>query len=922
MSESPTLAQLLEVLTKDRLVDLGRRFEVAVRSSDAKAQQITSLQRAPTLDVASLIPTLGRDELRAACRRFALGDSGRSRAELANRLIAAFGDELAEPFAPAFATEADRPYAPQPGDVVLVRHRQYLVEDVFPPAQPRQQTLVRLTCLDDDHQGHALDVLWELELGARVLAPEASGLGDVDHLDEPSRFGAYVHALRWNSVTATDPHLFQSPFRAGIQLIDHQLIPLKKALELPRANLFIADDVGLGKTIEAGLVLQELVLRQRVDFALIICPYAICLQWRDEMAKRFGLQFEIYSRAFVAARRRERGFAVNPWATHNRFIVSHSLIRRPEYRDPLLQVLGLERSAERARKSLLILDEAHVAAPASASKYAIDSRITRTIRDIAPRFENRLFLSATPHNGHSNSFSALLEILDPQRFTRGVPVTDPEELEPVLVRRLKSDLRALGVGKFPERRVLAVELVHGPPGWAQSIQEVRDGTRRQVYPESDQPEGDTEPIALDGASSSEPLELQLAEELAAYRDRLESGLRKRERLVLASLQKRLLSSAEAFYRTLQVHARGLRRRAEAAKEEAQAELEAPISDPDADPTEATTDADFPAEAADADDEYGADDEQTDAAEAATIEHESVRLANRFEGQLAHVERMLQLATTARGVPDAKTLALVDWIRRCQCAGAQIGGSDHLSATERRWNDRRILVFTEYGDTKRYLLQVLRTAIRGTDREDERILQFHGGMSDEQREQIQQAFNDPQHPVRILVATDAAREGVNLQGSCADLFHFDIPWNPARMEQRNGRIDRTLQESPEVRCHYFRYPQRTEDVVLEKLVEKVETIRKELGSLGSVILDRLEGALAHGIGRDTLQALDATQEDRGRRETARTELETQRDLDSMRREIDEAGEILNDSRDHTGFDAEALRHVVRAGLGLNGLDDLQ
>ncbi|HVS10352.1 MAG TPA: helicase-related protein, partial [Planctomycetota bacterium] len=482
-------------------------------------------------------------------------------------------------------------------------------------------------------------------------------------------------------------------------------------------------------------------------------------------------------------------------------------------------------------------------------------------------------------------------------------------------------LRALGVGKFPERRVLAVELVHGPAGWAQSIQEVRDGTRRQVYPEGDHPEGAAEPIALDGASSSEPLELQLAEELAAYRDRLERGLRKRERLVLASLQKRLLSSAEAFYRTLQVHARGLRRRAEAAKEEAQAELEAPVPDQDADLTETTARADFSSEAADSDDEYGADDEQTDVAEAATIERESVRLANRFEGQLAHVERMLQLATTARGVPDAKTLALVDWIRRCQCAGAQIGGSDHLSATERRWNDRRVLVFTEYGDTKRHLLQVLRTAIRGTDREDERILQFHGGMSDEQREQIQQAFNDKAHPVRILIATDAAREGVNLQGSCADLFHFDIPWNPARMEQRNGRIDRTLQESDEVRCHYFRYPQRTEDVVLEKLVQKVETIRKELGSLGAVILDRLEGALEHGIGRGALDALEDAEQLEGRRETARTELETQRDLDAMRREIDEAGRILNDSRDHTGFDSDALRHVVRAGLELNGLDDL-
>ncbi|HVS11704.1 MAG TPA: DISARM system SNF2-like helicase DrmD, partial [Planctomycetota bacterium] len=558
------------------------------------------------------------------------------------------------------------------------------------------------------------------------------------------------------------------------------------------------------------------------------------------------------------------------------------------------------------------LDEAHVAAPASASKYAIDSRITRTIRDIAHRFENRLFLSATPHNGHSNSFSALLEILDPQRFTRGVPVTDPEELEPVLVRRLKSDLRALGKGKFPERRVLAVDLVHDRSAWTQCIHELRDGERRQVHPE-----GDAAPAPLDGAASADPLELQLAEELAAYRDRLESGLRKRERLVLASLQKRLLSSPEAFYRTLQVHARGLRRRAEAAETDAQAELEATA--PTA--TDVELAADTPSDT-EVDDEYGTDEEQVDAAEAETIERESLRLANRYQGQLAHVERMLQLATTARGVPDAKTLALVDWIRRCQCSGASIGGSDELSVADRRWRDRRAIVFTEYGDTKRYLLQVLRTAIRGTDREDERILQFHGGMSDEQREQIQQAFNDPRHPVRILVATDAAREGVNLQGSCADLFHYDIPWNPARMEQRNGRIDRTLQESEEVRCHYFRYPQRAEDVVLETLVHKVETIRKELGSLGAVVLDRLEAALEQGIRGDTLDALSRAEELGGRRETARTELETQRELESMRREIDEVSDILNASRDHTGFDAEALRQVVRAGLELNGLDDLE
>src|SRR5207237_1874487 len=100
--------------------------------------------------------------------------------------------------------------------------------------------------------------------------------------------------------------------------------------------------------------------------------------------------------------------------------------------------------------SLLILDEAHHAAPASGQRYAIDSKITRAIRDLAPRFEHRLFLSATPHNGHSNSFSALLEILDPQRFCRGVPVKGAKLLDDVMVRRLTAAVRAVG-NTLPKR---------------------------------------------------------------------------------------------------------------------------------------------------------------------------------------------------------------------------------------------------------------------------------------------------------------------------------------------------------------------------------------------------------------------------------------------------------------------------------------
>src|SRR5947208_8847949 len=114
-------------------------------------------------------------------------------------------------------------------------------------------------------------------------------------------------------------------------------------------------------------------------------------------------------------------------------------------------------------------------------------------------------------------------------------------------------------------------------------------------------------------------------------------------------------------------------------------------------------------------------------------------------------------------------------------------------------------------------------------------------------EVQPRFNaDPaKDPLRILLATDAAREGLNFQAHCTDLFHFDLPWNPGRIEQRNGRIDRKLQPASEVRCHYFVLPQRAEDRVLEVLVRKTETIRKELGSLSKVIDDDIERRLGGG-----------------------------------------------------------------------------
>jgi SNF2 family DNA or RNA helicase len=339
----------------------------------------------------------------------------------------------------------------EPGQIIRVRSRQYLVEDVIPADSPVGDTRVRLACLEDDAQGDILEVFWEREIDAQIL--EASSWEAVAKrgFDDPRYFSAYLHALRWNCVTSTDPKLFQAPYRAGIEVKAYQLEPLRKALRMPRVNLFIADDVGLGKTIEAGLILREMLMRQKIKRVVISCPPSVVRQWKDEMESRFGLTFIIYDRDFVASKRRERGYGINPWKTHTRFIISHSLLRDETYAAPLRDWLQ-----DFSAGSMLILDEAHNAAPASASRYAIDSQLTRTVRDLAPRFEHKLFLSATPHNGHSNSFAALLEILDPQRFCRGVPVRSKKLLDAVMVRRLKQDLREINNADFPKREIIPI----------------------------------------------------------------------------------------------------------------------------------------------------------------------------------------------------------------------------------------------------------------------------------------------------------------------------------------------------------------------------------------------------------------------------------------------------------------------------------
>src|SRR6202048_4358042 len=196
----------------------------------------------------------------------------------------------------------------QQGQFVEVRGRPWLVEAVD-DTEPDLTTL-RLSCLAVYAQGEQIEVLWDAEIGPRVIADDTWSAIGRGAPDSPEVLAAYLRAIRWRSATAADRDLLQAPFRAGIRLDAYQLLPLRKALRLPRVNLLIADDVGLGKTVEAGLVARELLLRRRIDFIVIAAPPAMTIQWKDELEAKFGLSFEIIDRERIGEMRRLRGFSV------------------------------------------------------------------------------------------------------------------------------------------------------------------------------------------------------------------------------------------------------------------------------------------------------------------------------------------------------------------------------------------------------------------------------------------------------------------------------------------------------------------------------------------------------------------------------------------------------------------------------------
>lgn len=752
---------------------------------------------------------------------------------------------------------------PQVGQTVYVRARHARVRDVRVYSHPLtggNLHLVEVDYLDDQRFPESDSVLWEREVDARIVQSLRLPHLDEGQPDPPARFQAFVNAVRWSAVNrlgdprrdAETPHPLLSPWYGAVQVQPYQLYPVLKALEMPRISLLLADDVGLGKTIEAGLILTELIARRRARRVLIICPATIQIQWQEELSTKFNLDFKRMDRHAAEMALREYGADANPWSAFPHIITSMDYLRQPAVLEQFMAATGAMYRGDSGTLpwDVLIVDEAHNFMP---NRFHDDSQRCQMLRQISPHFEHRLFLTATPHNGFTVSFSGLLELLDPVRFQQKAELTasDHKQVRAVMVRRLKSELNTRSARPlFPQRTVKALDV------------------------------------------SLTPEEKAVFDALKAYRDQVDAVLsggnleKQMGRFLFSLFTKRLLSSTYAFARTWWTHLDGF-----------------DIEGGDL----ATTCA-----AAERADVVLEDDEERSIREHDAVRQGAAWLRSHKPRLWPYIQRV-STAVEASGWPRERVMADEisgealppdgRWVGLVRCL------SKYLYSQGKLRTDERLIIFTEYRDTQRYLLWRLR---RELNLDEPVVVALFGGAPLDLREMVKEQFNDPESALRILVATDAASEGLNLQTSCRYVLHQEVPWNPMRMEQRNGRVDRHGQARD---VTIFHYSSETDADLsfLAYVVRKVDQVREDLGSVGQVFDSAIQ---AHFAG----QAKGQVQLDQELRKV-QAESEERTDLasrdDGADQQINQRLANLHLQERQMGFSAEALAQLFVEAVRLAG-----
>lgn len=753
---------------------------------------------------------------------------------------------------------------PRVGMLATVRNRRGVISAVEPFAEAGSSKLLHLVTIEfSDADGDAEEsLLWERERSPVVLEPNALPRIDVELPMPMHELLALQRATRWSAITpflsAHSPDqrsepVPTAPVYGAVSADDFQLVPLARAMRMPRVSLLLADDVGLGKTIEAGLILTELIRKRRIRRVLIITPASLRTQWQQEMEDKFSLGFDIVDKTATHKLQKDMGLDANPWRVLPRIITSYHYLRQPDVLEQFIancRATQSHRGGAQLPWDLLIVDEAHNLMP---SNFGEDSDLANMLRLLTPWFEHRLFLTATPHNGHTRCFSGLLEQLDPVRFTRTPSFTEKERkmIGDVLIRRLKSEINEQdkSAGRAPRfaNRYL-------------------------------------EPLPLFMLKT----EIDLAHAVRSFCEALKGVIRAapKERSVLnfaiEILRKRLLSCPATFADSWLRFKEGLSETERLQSAEVLAARRATEEDID-DDQERESRSRHAARVVGA---WMHPYLETLAPEIAAIDTALVVLG---------LNKQPVVATKPKS--DARFERLQDLInQRLRNAG--------------QWNrDERLIIFTEYKTTLDYIVNRLNAEFGG---DDGAVIQLFGGMNDDEREAVKLAFNDPDSKVQILVATDAASEGINLQHSARLLLHYEIPWNPSRLEQRNGRIDRHGQ-SRDVTIYHFASDDDADLNFVARVISKVNDIREDLGSVGELFDAAFQRRMMElNEDQDVLADLDrqiATR--RGATDDARVITEERGEDEKQR-----LGQLLVD----LDLSPATLRETLRVALGLGANHD--
>lgn len=638
-----------------------------------------------------------------------------------------------------------------------------------------------------------------------------------DPAQDSHRLNYLAAAARVAEVLAGKPEtnqetLLLAPMESNVIPLPHQLRVLSRALSGDRVRYLLADEVGLGKTIEAGLVMRELKLRGKVRRTLVVAPKGLATQWVAEMQTHFNEDFQLVlgddigtmqrmapGNASVEAWRGDKHAlkaARNPWTLFEQLIVSldsvKPLDKRRGWSDARIADYNRSRFEDlmTAGWDLVIVDEAH--RMGGSTDLVARYKLGKGLAEAAPYF---LLLSATPHQGKSDAFHRLMNLLDDDAFPDEESVTQ-ERVRPYVIRTEKRQaVDADGKALFKPRRTESAAVA-----W-----EDRHHLQRLLY------EAVTDYVR------------------EGYNQALESKQRHIGFLMIL-MQRLVVSSTQAIRTTLERRLDVLR----GESEDAAAQLAA---DPDLTGQQRI------------DEFYELDGQEL---LDMLLRSRLSALAN----ERLHVETLLDVARRSEQAgPDAKAEALLELIYRLQVEENEV--------------DLKLLIFTEFVPTQAMLKEFL--AARGIP-----VVTLNGSMDMDERRQAQDAFRDTH---RVLVSTDAGGEGLNLQFAHV-VVNYDIPWNPMRLEQRIGRVDRIGQPKT-VRAINFVLEDSVEFRVRDVLESKLAVIYEEFGidKTGDVLDSAQAGELFEDMYASALadpDRLDATVQDavhQFRNELARSRSDT-------------------------------------------------